>query len=210
MQRAVGAGAARAAACRADFRSCRARSSGYSMWRTTSRRPQVLAAALRARPLRGPHDRGCGHAGGQGCRGDRARTRCAASITGCSPASSDEPRGLTRRGAAARLPPLRGSIELAADVATACAASARERARAGDRIVVFGSFHVVGPALSGLGYTEFADMENRLKERLTGAAILVALIVLWCPRCFTASAAMRAARPAAAAKDRRCAPTPSI
>jgi DedD protein len=35
-----------------------------------------------------------------------------------------------------------------------------------------------------LGYTEIADMETRLKERLTGAAILVALIVLVVPELF--------------------------
>ena len=36
----------------------------------------------------------------------------------------------------------------------------------------------------GLGYTESKGMENRLKERLTGAAILVALIVLLVPEMF--------------------------
>jgi|GEM_PF-579551 len=36
----------------------------------------------------------------------------------------------------------------------------------------------------GLGYTEATTMENRLKERLTGAAILVALIVLLVPEMF--------------------------
>jgi DedD protein len=35
-----------------------------------------------------------------------------------------------------------------------------------------------------LGYTEATDMETRLKERLTGAAILVALIVLLVPEMF--------------------------
>src|ERR1019366_682755 len=41
-----------------------------------------------------------------------------------------------------------------------------------------------GRRLSGLGYTEMTAMENRLKERLTGAAILVALIVLLVPEMF--------------------------
>jgi len=36
----------------------------------------------------------------------------------------------------------------------------------------------------GLGYTEIEPMETRLKERLTGAAILVALIVLVVPELF--------------------------
>ena len=40
-----------------------------------------------------------------------------------------------------------------------------------------------GRRSSGLGYTEL-QMENRLKERLTGAAILVALIVLLVPEMF--------------------------
>src|ERR1035441_6657346 len=41
-----------------------------------------------------------------------------------------------------------------------------------------------GRRLSGLGYTEMTAMENRLKERLTGAAILVALIVVLVPEMF--------------------------
>ena len=62
----------------------------------------------------------------------------------------DEPRGLDARALQARLPPLRGTIELATDVATACA-RARALARPRDRVIVFGSFYVVGPALVWLG-----------------------------------------------------------
>ena len=62
----------------------------------------------------------------------------------------DEPRGLDARALQARLPPLRGAVELASNVTAACAA-ARALARAGDRVIVFGSFHVVGPALVWLG-----------------------------------------------------------
>src|SRR5450755_5023904 len=40
-----------------------------------------------------------------------------------------------------------------------------------------------GRRSSGLGYTEL-QMENRLKERLTGAAILVALVVMLVPEMF--------------------------
>jgi dihydrofolate synthase/folylpolyglutamate synthase len=62
----------------------------------------------------------------------------------------DEPRGLAAAALQARLPALRGPIELPGNVAAAC-----ERARAlaapGDRVIVFGSFHVVGPALVWLG-----------------------------------------------------------
>jgi dihydrofolate synthase / folylpolyglutamate synthase len=62
----------------------------------------------------------------------------------------DEPRGLDARALAARLPPLRGAVELASDVAAACA-RARALAAPRDRVIVFGSFHVVGPALVWLG-----------------------------------------------------------
>ena len=75
--RSGGTGAARAAARRVAFRSCPATSSGFWMWLITSRRRAVLAAALAARPMRGPDHRRRGHAGGQGCGGDRAGTRCA-------------------------------------------------------------------------------------------------------------------------------------
>ncbi len=63
---------------------------------------------------------------------------------------SDEPRGLSAQALQARLPALRGAIEPATDVGAACA-RARALARPGDRIVVLGSFHVVGPALVWLG-----------------------------------------------------------
>ena len=62
----------------------------------------------------------------------------------------DEPRGLDARALQARLPPLRGTVELATDVAAACA-RARALARPRDRVIVFGSFYVVGPALVWLG-----------------------------------------------------------
>jgi dihydrofolate synthase/folylpolyglutamate synthase len=63
---------------------------------------------------------------------------------------SDEPRGLAAAALQARLPPLRGVLELMPNVAAACA-RARELARPRDRVVVLGSFHVVGPALAWLG-----------------------------------------------------------
>ncbi len=63
---------------------------------------------------------------------------------------SDEPRGLSAQALQARLPALRGAIEPAADVSAACA-RARALAQPADRIVVLGSFHVVGPALVWLG-----------------------------------------------------------
>jgi folylpolyglutamate synthase/dihydropteroate synthase len=63
---------------------------------------------------------------------------------------TDEPRGLSAEALRERLPALRGPVQLADSVEAACAL-ARERARPRDRIVVLGSFHVVGPALSWLG-----------------------------------------------------------
>jgi dihydrofolate synthase / folylpolyglutamate synthase len=62
----------------------------------------------------------------------------------------DEPRGLDARALQARLPPLRGTIELATDTAAACA-RARAQSLPRDRVIVFGSFYVVGPALQWLG-----------------------------------------------------------
>jgi dihydrofolate synthase/folylpolyglutamate synthase len=62
----------------------------------------------------------------------------------------DEARGLDSRALQTRLPPLRGPTELSASVVAACA-RARALSLPGDRVIVFGSFHVVGPALVWLG-----------------------------------------------------------
>lgn len=59
-------------------------------------------------------------------------------------------RGGTPEALRARLPAHLPCVALAPDVAHGCAA-ARALAGAGDRIMVFGSFHVVGPALDWLG-----------------------------------------------------------
>jgi dihydrofolate synthase/folylpolyglutamate synthase len=61
-----------------------------------------------------------------------------------------EPRGLGPAQLAARVGQLHGSIELCADVPTGCE-RASLRATAGDRVLVCGSFHTVGPALRWLG-----------------------------------------------------------
>lgn len=109
----------------------------------------VLAAALRARPVRA---RTLAVAGMLADKDVAAVARALdreidhwllATIT-------DEPRGLDAAALQARLPPVRGSVELTADVAAACI-RASALATAGDRIVVLGSFHVVGPALQWLG-----------------------------------------------------------
>jgi dihydrofolate synthase/folylpolyglutamate synthase len=63
---------------------------------------------------------------------------------------ADDPRGSSAQQLLARLPALRGDIELRDTVAQGCE-RARAWASAGDRILVLGSFHVVGPALSWLG-----------------------------------------------------------
>lgn len=62
----------------------------------------------------------------------------------------DEPRGLSAAALQARLPPLRGALELFENVPAACV-RARAIAQARDRVLVLGSFHVVGPALVWLG-----------------------------------------------------------
>jgi dihydrofolate synthase/folylpolyglutamate synthase len=62
----------------------------------------------------------------------------------------DEHRGLDAATLRARMGRVRGSSEELADVATGCA-RAHQCAQAGDRVVVFGSFHTVGPALQWLG-----------------------------------------------------------
>ncbi len=59
-------------------------------------------------------------------------------------------RGTSAAELAERLAGLGVPMQLADDVASGCRL-ARERARPGDRIVVFGSFHTVGPALDWLG-----------------------------------------------------------
>jgi dihydrofolate synthase/folylpolyglutamate synthase len=60
------------------------------------------------------------------------------------------PRGRTAAELAARLAPQVANPVLASSVTEGCAA-ARAMAQAGDRVVVFGSFHTVGPALEWLG-----------------------------------------------------------
>jgi dihydrofolate synthase / folylpolyglutamate synthase len=62
----------------------------------------------------------------------------------------DEPRALSADALAARVAPLRAAPLLEGSVEAACE-RVRSLARAGDRVVVLGSFHVVGPALSWLG-----------------------------------------------------------
>ncbi len=62
----------------------------------------------------------------------------------------DEERGLRAAQLQQRIGVVRGTVELCGAVAAACA-RARALAAAADRVLVFGSFHVVGPALDFLG-----------------------------------------------------------
>jgi dihydrofolate synthase / folylpolyglutamate synthase len=59
-------------------------------------------------------------------------------------------RGLPAGVLCERLGAVRGAVRLCSDIAAACAA-ARAAAVPGDRVLVFGSFHVAGPALDALG-----------------------------------------------------------
>ena len=61
----------------------------------------------------------------------------------CTPEGA---RALDAAQLQARMGRLRGSFEMCSDVAQACARAA-QRARPGDRVLVCGSFHTVGPAL---------------------------------------------------------------
>jgi dihydrofolate synthase/folylpolyglutamate synthase len=108
----------------------------------------VLADALRARPCSGRTLAVCGmledkDAGGVGAA-------LAPLVDEWLLAGIQEPRGLDAAALARRLPPGCRVVAQAADIAAACVA-ARARARPQDRIVVFGSFHTVGPALQWLG-----------------------------------------------------------
>jgi dihydrofolate synthase/folylpolyglutamate synthase len=72
-------------------------------------------------------------------------------VQGWIATSLPPPRGLSAATLAERLAPrTRAAISIAESVALACQQASRE-ARPGDRVVVFGSFHIVGPALQWLG-----------------------------------------------------------
>ncbi len=66
------------------------------------------------------------------------------------PVKLEGPRTVSAQSLAAHLPPAAPVVELAANVVAGCRA-ARAAAAPGDRIVVFGSFLTVGPALDFLG-----------------------------------------------------------
>jgi dihydrofolate synthase/folylpolyglutamate synthase len=108
----------------------------------------VLAAELRARP------RATRSLGVVGMLGDKDVRAVAAQLDPlidhwifCGIA--EEPRGLAAAALRERAGALRGTGEIAPTIAAGCE-RARALAGAGDRVVVFGSFHAVGPALEWL------------------------------------------------------------
>jgi dihydrofolate synthase/folylpolyglutamate synthase len=109
---------------------------------------RVLAEALKASPTEGKT------LGVVGILQDKDATAIGESLAGIIDdwvlCGLDGPRGSSAEELRARLPARCRSIALAPDVSHGCA-TARALAHRGDRIVVFGSFHVVGPALDWLG-----------------------------------------------------------
>jgi dihydrofolate synthase/folylpolyglutamate synthase len=108
----------------------------------------VLADALRQRPCAGRTLAVCGMLGDKDVAAVGAEL--APVIDEWVLAGINEPRGLAAGALAGRLPPQCRVVAQRDDIAAACAV-ARERAGPNDRVVVFGSFHSVGPALEWLG-----------------------------------------------------------
>jgi dihydrofolate synthase/folylpolyglutamate synthase len=109
---------------------------------------RVLRANLQALPATGRTLAVCG------ILADKDAPAIAAEVRGCFDAwwlaSTEGARGTSADRLAARIAaPASTPVALAGDVASACRA-ASAAALPGDRIVVFGSFHTVGPALDWL------------------------------------------------------------
>jgi dihydrofolate synthase/folylpolyglutamate synthase len=90
-----------------------------------------------------------------GILGDKDAAGVAAALAGCIDewwlASTEGVRGTSGAQLAARISAALGSARIHAleDIAAACAAAAAA-ALPGDRVVIFGSFHTVGPAMDWL------------------------------------------------------------
>jgi dihydrofolate synthase/folylpolyglutamate synthase len=108
---------------------------------------QVLATNLRALPARRTFAV-CGILGDKDIGGILATL--AAQVDAWIPVTLSGPRTVSAQALAAQLPPSSSIVTHAEDVASGCRA-ARAAAAVGDRIVVFGSFLTVGPALEYLG-----------------------------------------------------------
>ncbi|MBS0387922.1 MAG: bifunctional tetrahydrofolate synthase/dihydrofolate synthase [Proteobacteria bacterium] len=104
----------------------------------------VLASELRARPVRGRT------LAVFAVLGDKDAAAVAAQLDGLVDrwllCTLSGPRALPPEGLRSRMGTLRGELELAGDV-DAAVARAQALAQVGDRVVVCGSFHTVGPAL---------------------------------------------------------------
>jgi dihydrofolate synthase / folylpolyglutamate synthase len=109
---------------------------------------RVLAANLAAHPAAGRTLAVCGILADKDAAGVAAELGPA--VDEWWVATTHGARGASGAALAARMAPhLETPVHLAADIETGCAA-ALAAARAGDRIVVFGSFHTVAPALDWL------------------------------------------------------------
>src|SRR5690606_1416299 len=109
---------------------------------------RTLAAQLRARPGRGRTIAVCGILGDKDVEGILAELRECVDLWVVTALSG--PRALDPRELAARIERAGArDVHFAGDVASGCE-SAKALASAGDRIVVFGSFLTVAPALAWL------------------------------------------------------------
>jgi len=109
---------------------------------------RVLAANLEGRPVAGRTLAVCGILADKDAAGVAAELKL--SIDEWWMATTLGARGAEGAALAARMAPhLQAPVHIAADIEGGCAA-ALAAARAGDRIVVFGSFHTVAPALDWL------------------------------------------------------------
>jgi dihydrofolate synthase/folylpolyglutamate synthase len=118
----------------------------------------VFAAALAARPCAGRTIAVCGMLADKDVAAVAAAL--AAQIDAWVLCSLHESRGLTADALRQRLPAQCDVIAQSESVAEACAI-ARARARPADRIIVFGSFHTVGPALAALDGREALGVAGR-------------------------------------------------
>jgi len=108
---------------------------------------RVLAANLREHPVRGRTVAVCGMLADKDCAGVLGELRDA--FDRWYAATTDGPRGLAGAQLAERARPLGIEMHRGGGVAATMRVAA-QAAAAGDRIVVFGSFHTVGPALLAL------------------------------------------------------------
>ena len=151
---------------------------------------RVLARNLDANPHLRQDSGGVRNSGGQGCGGDRLLARPCIDAWWC--ASVDGTRGRSGQALAVVVQEeVQGPVLAADSVASACAAACScggaagsnrririlSHRRAGDRLARIPRIAAAG----GASRIYFAVMDRRVKERLIGASILVALVVLVVP-----------------------------